>query len=165
MIESRVERQDPPLIAIPNEHKPVIAKLAHERCADFCVLGVCVPWHGTEVLSISDKSITVLAKHIQHELLPTQDVDENTGISAASLSALPLQVVEAAIKSIMNRNNYGLDVIPGGGKVPTAMCIWRWEVKDQHIDWLPKNSREKAEVRVAERIQVGFLCPTQTAQV
>jgi hypothetical protein len=31
MIEQRLERHEPPLPAIPDEHKPVIAKLAHER--------------------------------------------------------------------------------------------------------------------------------------
>jgi len=31
MIEQRIERQDPPLTAIPDEHKPLIVKLAQER--------------------------------------------------------------------------------------------------------------------------------------
>lgn len=31
MLEQRFERNDPPLSAIPEEHKPIIAKLAHER--------------------------------------------------------------------------------------------------------------------------------------
>jgi hypothetical protein len=105
----------------------------------------------------SDKTISILAKHIQHELIPAQDEDGDTDISVASLSILPLKVVEAAIKSIMVRNNYGLDRIPGSGKVPAALCVWRWEVRENYVDWLPKNSREKAEVRMAERLQVSHL--------
>lgn len=31
MLENRISRRDPPLPAIPDEHKPLIAKLAHER--------------------------------------------------------------------------------------------------------------------------------------
>lgn len=54
----------------------------------------------------------------------------------------------------MNRNNYGLDAPPGGGKVPAALCVWRWEVKEEHHEWLPKASREKADARSAERVQV-----------
>jgi len=54
----------------------------------------------------------------------------------------------------MQRNNYGLDC-NDGGKVPAALCVWRWEVKEQFRDWLPKNGREKAESRQAERIQVN----------
>ena len=69
---------------------------------------------------------------------------------------LPLNTVEAAIKSVVQRNNYGLDSI-GGIKVPAALCVWRWEVKEQHRDWLPKNVREKAEVRAAERVRVSML--------
>ncbi|KAG6821095.1 hypothetical protein H0H93_007254 [Arthromyces matolae] len=86
-------------------------------------------------------------------MLPTQEVDderENGG--ALAQAALPLDVVEAAIKTVLHRNNYGLDGI-AGGKAPAAVCVWRWEVKAQHRDWLPKNAREKAEQRLAERVQ------------
>jgi hypothetical protein len=31
MIERRIERQDPPLAAIPDEHKSLVVKLAQER--------------------------------------------------------------------------------------------------------------------------------------
>lgn len=54
----------------------------------------------------------------------------------------------------MSRNNYGLDAA-NGAKVPAALCVWRWEVKEEHRDWLPKNGRDKAELRMAERVQVG----------
>ncbi|RDB24271.1 hypothetical protein Hypma_008755 [Hypsizygus marmoreus] len=137
MLEDRIERQASPLTAIPEEHRPLIAKMAHERKSYF-----------------SDKTLAALSKHIRHELLPTQDEDEvQDGDSSPASLALPLSAVEAAIKLIMQRNNYGLDGI-GGGKPPAAVCVWRWEVKEQHRDWLPKHGREKAENRLAERIQV-----------
>jgi hypothetical protein len=72
-------------------------------------------------------------------------------------ASLPLSVVEAAVKSILIRKNYGLDAPLGGGKLPTALCVWRWEVKEEHRDWLPKAVREKADGRLAERIQVSML--------
>ncbi|KAH7912148.1 hypothetical protein BJ138DRAFT_1172111 [Hygrophoropsis aurantiaca] len=130
MLEQHIQKQQPPLTSIPDEHKPLIAKLAHE----------------------SDKSIAPLAKQIRAELLPTQDEDEDIQSHASASAALPLLVVEHAIKLIMNRNNYGLEG-PLGFKLPSAVCIWRWEVKDAYRDWLPKSGREKAEVRLAERIQ------------
>jgi hypothetical protein len=86
--------------------------------------------------------------------MPAQDEDEEYDNSSSALAALPMSAVEAAIKSVVQRNNYGLDGI-GGAKAPAAFCIWRWEVKEQHRDWLPKNAREKAEVRVAERVRVS----------
>lgn len=69
------------------------------------------------------------------------------------LAALPLSAVETAIKAVMERNNYGLDG-SGSGKAPAAVCVWRWEVKEDHRDWLPKSGREKADNRLAERVQV-----------
>jgi len=33
MLERRIERRDPPLTTCPDEHKPLIAKLANERYA------------------------------------------------------------------------------------------------------------------------------------
>ena len=32
MLEERLAVKEPPLRTIPNEHKPVFAKLVHERC-------------------------------------------------------------------------------------------------------------------------------------
>ncbi|KAG6919970.1 hypothetical protein DXG01_013319 [Tephrocybe rancida] len=132
MLEERIKRQAPPLTAIPDEHRPLIVKLTHE----------------------SDKTLPVLSKQIRQELLPTQDDDEGEGATAIAHTALPLTTVEAAIKAVMQRNNYGLDGL-GGGKAPAAVCVWRWEVKDQHREWLPKNAREKAEIRMAERVQAS----------
>lgn len=71
-------------------------------------------------------------------------------------ASLPLSTIEAAIKSVLNRNNYGLDAPSSGGKVPAALCVWRWEVKEGYHDWLPKVSKEKADGRLAERVQVGL---------
>ncbi|KAG6888480.1 hypothetical protein C0995_007906 [Termitomyces sp. Mi166 len=130
MLEERIKRQASPLTAIPDEHLPLIVKLSHE----------------------SDKTLSALTRHVRQEMLPTHDDDEKEGGAAIAQVALPLHAVETAIKAVMQRNNYGLDGI-GGGKAPAAVCIWRWEVKDQHRDWLPKNAREKAESRLAERIQ------------
>ncbi|TFK42940.1 hypothetical protein BDQ12DRAFT_677051 [Crucibulum laeve] len=131
MIEERIKQHLPPLDKIPDEHKPLIAKLAHE----------------------SDKTLPTLSKHIRGELMPTQDEDEGDDDKVANTSAiLPLNVVEGTIKTILNRNNYGLDAL-SGGKPPAAVCVWRWEVKEVHREWLPKNGREKAEARLAERMQ------------
>ncbi|KAF8061551.1 chromatin assembly factor 1 subunit A-domain-containing protein [Lyophyllum atratum] len=127
MLEERIERKAPPLVAIPDEYHPLIAKLAHE----------------------SDKTLAALSKHILQELLPSQDDDEGR---ASAAQALSLSAVETAIKTIVQHNNYGLDAI-GGGKARAAVSVWRWEVREQHRDWLPKNAREKAERRIAERVQ------------
>jgi len=95
----------------------------------------------------------MLAKHIHHELLSTLDDEEKS--ASAITAALPLTVVEEAIKSVLIRNNYGLEA-PLGVKLPAALSVWRWEVRSEYLDWLPKNSREKAEARLAERTQVRF---------
>lgn len=89
-------------------------------------------------------------------MLPTDDDDDDDTRKAAAVKVLPQSVVEASIKSIMSRNNYGLDS-SDGTKPPAAVCVWRWEVKDQHTDWLPEKAREKAEHRFAERVQVSQL--------
>ncbi|KAG2061654.1 hypothetical protein BDR06DRAFT_925552 [Suillus hirtellus] len=129
MIEQRIESQDPPLTSIPDEHKPLIVKLAQE----------------------SEKGVTPLAKHIRSELLPSFDEDDDSSRESISV-ALPLLVVEHAIQSLMVRTNYGLDG-PSGYKLPPVVCVWRWEVRDDYRDWLPKSAREKAETRIAERVQ------------
>ncbi|CDO70716.1 hypothetical protein BN946_scf184798.g31 [Trametes cinnabarina] len=128
MLEQRLEAKEPPLSAIPEEHKPVIAKLVHE----------------------SDKNLQALSKHVQQQLLPAVDEDEEENLHA---SVLPLHAVEAAIKSVAKRVNYGLDAPAGGAKVPAAWLIWRWEVCDSCRDWLPKNAWEKVDNRFRERQQ------------
>ncbi|KAF8162912.1 hypothetical protein B0H34DRAFT_299811 [Crassisporium funariophilum] len=129
MLEERINKQEPPLSSFPEEHKPLIAKLAHE----------------------SDKSLITLSKHIHQELLPTLDEDDDKNTPTVT-AALPLNIVENAIKAVLIRNNYGLDA-PLGVKLPAIVSVWRWDVRSEHFDWLPKNSREKAESRLADRVQ------------
>lgn len=64
--------------------------------------------------------------------------------------------MEAAIKSVLQRHNYGIDTPSGTGKLPAGLCIWRWEVKEEYRDWLPKAAREKADARLAERVEVRY---------
>jgi hypothetical protein len=100
----------------------------------------------------SEKGVIPLAKHIRSELLPSFDEDDESSRENISV-ALPLLVVEHAIQSLMVRTNYGLDG-PLGYKLPPIVCVWRWEVRDDYRDWLPKSAKEKAEARIAERVQV-----------
>ncbi|KAJ8597869.1 hypothetical protein M405DRAFT_778944 [Rhizopogon salebrosus TDB-379] len=129
MIEQRLDRQDPPLAAIPDEHKSLIVKLAQE----------------------SDKGLVPLAKHIRSEILPSFDEEDSSRRERIS-TILPLLVVEHTIQSLMVRTNYGLDG-PLGHRLPSIVCVWRWEVRDAYRDWLPKSAKEKAETRITERIQ------------
>lgn len=99
-----------------------------------------------------------LSKHIQHELLPAQDEDDEEGCKEIQ-AKLPLEVIEKAIKATVTRVNYGLDIsripnAPLGAKVPVAWQLWRWEVKEEHREWLPKAARDKAMIRLGERRQV-----------
>ena len=106
----------------------------------------------------SDKSLAILAKHIKTELLPTQNEDEDTndGRTADISTSLPLLAVESAIKSVLERNNYGIDATSDTGKLPAGLCIWRWEAKKEYRDWLPKAARERADGRHAERVEVSY---------
>lgn len=128
-----------------------LSQSLHTKGIQHC-FGVASRW---TFVSHSDKTLTILTKHIHHELLPTLD-EEDGGLVSAVASALPLTSVEEAIKAVLVRNNYGVEA-PTGVKLPTALCVWRWEVRAQYMDWLPKNCREKAEARLAERIQVCYL--------
>jgi hypothetical protein len=152
MLEQRVERGDPALQAVPEEHQPVIAKLVHERCVSiqtYSHIIDCRPFR-------SDKTLSALAKYVYHQLIPAQeDLDEKFK-SSPFASSFPMSVVEAAIKSVASRNNYGLDGVVAG-KAPAAICAWRWEVKEECSNWLPKAALEKAEARRLERIQVHVL--------
>ncbi|KZT28551.1 hypothetical protein NEOLEDRAFT_1175854 [Neolentinus lepideus HHB14362 ss-1] len=127
MIQQRLQDREPPLNTIPSEHKPVLGKLVHE----------------------SDKSLSALCKHIQEQLLPADEEDE--GISTSN-TALPLTVIETEVTSIAHRKNYGLDSCPDGGRIPSSLCVWRWELDRQLWAWLPKSAREKAESRHQERM-------------
>jgi chromatin assembly factor 1 subunit A len=107
----------------------------------------------------SDKTLAALSKHIQHELLPAQDEDDEEGCKEIQ-AALPIEIIEKAVHGIATRVNYGLDIskipnAPLGGKIPVAWQVWRWELKDEYREWLPKSSRDKASVRLFERRQVS----------
>ncbi|KAH9484042.1 Chromatin assembly factor 1 subunit A [Psilocybe cubensis] len=125
MLEDKINAKES-FSVFPEEFKPLIAKLAHE----------------------SDKTLNALAKYVHQELLPAA----HDAVAPATSAVLPVHLIECAIQEIMTRNNYGIDV-PLGVKPPAAICVWRWEVKPDHISWLPKNSIGKAELRQAERIQ------------
>lgn len=101
----------------------------------------------------SDKTLPVLAKQIRNQLVPAQD----EGGGPNSVDNLPLSAVEIAIQLILTRTNYGLDAPELGMKVPAAVAVWRWEVKTEYWQWLPKNSQDKALQRQQERIQVCYL--------
>ncbi|KIK97080.1 hypothetical protein PAXRUDRAFT_825292 [Paxillus rubicundulus Ve08.2h10] len=131
MLDQHVQNQDQPLASIPDEHKPLIVKLAQE----------------------SDRSVIPLAKQIRSVLLPGQGEVEDSHRANLEL-ALPLPVVEHAIKLVMTRTNYGLDTALAQ-KLPAAVCVWRWEVQDAYKAWLPKSARENAETRMAERIHAS----------
>ena len=100
--------------------------------------------------SHSDKTLHALAKSVQSELVPSHD---NDGVKLDASSVLPLDAIEQAIKAVATRCNCGLESISGASKVPAALNAWRWEVKEDHIDWLPKAAKEKLETRLAERRQ------------
>ncbi|KAI0807211.1 hypothetical protein C8Q74DRAFT_46269 [Fomes fomentarius] len=129
MLEERLASKQPPLTAVPDEHRPVIAKLVHE----------------------SDKTLQALCKHVQQELLPAVDEDEEEDSTIPAV--LPLETVESAIQTVARRVNYGLDTPEAGGKVPAAWLLWRWEVTDQCREWLPKAAKEKVDNRLRERQQ------------
>jgi chromatin assembly factor 1 subunit A len=153
MLEQRLKQQESPLDVFPDEHRPLIAKLCHERFGNNHLTN---KWLHEPIVS-SEKSLTVLAKHVHHELLPAQDeCDEDDTVSPSLV--LPVHLVEAAIKLTLTRVNYGLDNygldIPLGLKVPASLCIWRWEVKDEYRHWLPKAAKDKIEARLADRLQV-----------
>jgi hypothetical protein len=95
-----------------------------------------------------------LAKHIQGQLLPIQDDDDDDAEGASKyIAAFPLATIEDAIKCTLSRNNYGLEP-PPGGKSNSSVSVWRWEVKPEHKDWLPEKVREKAAGRHMERVRV-----------
>lgn len=76
------------------------------------------------------------------------EVDE-ANLGGASVATL---AIESAILRVCDRVNYGIDWTE---KVSAATSVWRWEVKEQMYDMLPKASRERFESRLAERKQVS----------
>ncbi|KAH8983583.1 hypothetical protein EDB86DRAFT_3050268 [Lactarius hatsudake] len=123
-LESRTQRQEPPLAQIPQNYWPLIAKFTQE----------------------SDKTIAALSKHIQQELTPDDDDDTD-----CSVPVLPLGAIEDVVKLLANRVNYGIECPLT--KTPAALCVWRWELNQEYLSFLPKVSREKVDARLADRIQ------------
>lgn len=99
----------------------------------------------------SDKTIVTLSKHIQKELVPDDDDDEDTDCSACTL---PLSAIEGVVKLLATRVNYGIE--SPHAKTPAALCVWRWELNQEYLSFLPKVSREKVDARLADRIQVSW---------
>lgn len=153
MLEEHISRQEPPFSNFPDEHKPLVAKLAHERSVLSLMWQVDLK---NLIHELSDKTLAMLSKHIHHELLPTLDDEDDRALATSTAAALPLSLVENVIDEVLVRKNYGLEA-PLGVRLPAAVSVWRWEVRNEYWDWLPKNSREKAESRQAERSQVSFL--------
>ena len=98
--------------------------------------------------TFSDKTITTLSKHIQQELAPDDDDIDNLA------SILPLSAIEDVVKVLATRVNYGIE--SPLARTPAALCVWRWELKQEYLGFLPKVSREKVDARLADRIQVSL---------
>ena len=100
----------------------------------------------------SDKTLQALAKYVHSQLLPS-DIDDDGEDSHVS-EQLPPHSVESAIIHVAIRVNYGVETMPNQAKVPSHLCIWRWEVDEQNFHWLPKTSRDKLRNRLCERRKV-----------
>jgi chromatin assembly factor 1 subunit A len=141
-LESRAQRQEPALVQIPQNYWPLIAKFTQERCGPF-------PPLLTQAKHVpSDKTIMALSKHIQQELVPDDDED-----SECPASILPLGAIEGVVKLLATRVNYGIE--SPLAKSPAALCVWRWELNQDYLPFLPKVSRDKVDARLADRIQVS----------
>ena len=142
-LESRAQRQEPALVQIPQNYWPLIAKFTQERCVPFLPLL-------TQAKRVpSDKTIVALSKHIQQELVPDNDDDD----SECPASILPLSAIEGVVKLLATRVNYGIE--SPLAKTPAALCVWRWELNQDYLLFLPKVSRDKVDARLADRIQVS----------
>ncbi|KAI0303427.1 hypothetical protein B0F90DRAFT_1371375 [Multifurca ochricompacta] len=121
-LELQAQRQEHPLTQIPQNYWPLIAKFTQE----------------------SDKTIIALSKYIQQELAPDNGDDADCLVPTLALSA-----IEDVVKLLATRVNYGIET--SLAKTPAALCIWRWELKPEFIDFLPRISREKVETRLVDR--------------
>jgi chromatin assembly factor 1 subunit A len=83
-----------------------------------------------------------LARNIRKILIPDSD--------ANAVDKCPLPVIEAALNTVAERVNYGLD------STVTSLCEWRWEAKD--YDMLPSDLHDKLNARRVERVKVHFGC-------
>lgn len=132
---------EPPLTEIPQSYWPLIAKFTQERYA------YILPFRSLGKHLSSDKTIAGLSKYMQQELAPDDGDDVD-----CSVSILPLSVIEDVVKMLATRVNYGIE--SALTKTPAALCVWRWELKQEYLCFLPRVSREKVEARLADRIQV-----------
>ncbi|KAF9264861.1 hypothetical protein L218DRAFT_209809 [Marasmius fiardii PR-910] len=119
-----------PMTEVQAEYKPLIVKMAHE----------------------SDKTLTSLAKHIHSQLLPNDDDEDESFDSAMIAQVFSVSIVEKAIQTTMDRNNYGIELDPAT-RIPNVLCVWRWEAKESFKYCLPKTTLEKVASRIAERAQ------------
>jgi chromatin assembly factor 1 subunit A len=120
----------------------------------------------------SDKSIAALCKSIKQQLLP--EALDDALKSASSIDRLPNSCLERAVLNVAERINYGADLqhTPSSSnnktvlKVPTGLCIWRWEAKERSL--LPAQIQEKAESRRNERLaakkELGLLIDSLNEQ-
>ncbi|KAI3610383.1 chromatin assembly factor subunit [Moniliophthora roreri] len=130
MIQQLVSTVGTPITELEMEYRPLIVKLAYE----------------------SDKTLPALARHINSQLLPSEDDDDDAVNAAAASQLLSTTVIEQTIQATMDRKNYGLES-DLTNKLPTSVCVWRWEAKEPYKDCLPKNAQEKVASRLAERVK------------
>lgn len=98
----------------------------------------------------SDKTIGPLARHIQQSLTP-EDLEEDEYANSLA-NPLTLPSIERAIQSVADRVNYGMDWVE---RTPASLSVWRWEVREDKREFLPRASRERLESRISERLQVS----------
>lgn len=76
---------------------------------------------------------------------------EDLNASAKTAAPISNAALETAILGMADRINYGIESTE---KVPSPLCIWRWELKDDRRLWLPKSAHEKAADRLKDRQMV-----------
>ncbi|KAG8751096.1 hypothetical protein FRC12_012608 [Ceratobasidium sp. 428] len=127
-----------PLKEFPTAHLPLIAKLVHERYEHpfghtFCLL---TPKTSEETYHHAGNRI--------HKLLAAQ-MPSAAANGATGDSVLPKSVVDAAVRAVSDRTNWGVENGVSGA------TIWRLEVKDRGM--LPPEFRQICEERWKERNQ------------
>ncbi|KAI9342496.1 chromatin assembly factor 1 subunit A-domain-containing protein [Zopfochytrium polystomum] len=108
-----------PLDEFPADFSPLLAKLVQEK----------------------DVGLLALAKQVKKALCPKHDDQEHECLSQ--------KILEAAVKDIAARTNYGLAV----ESAPSHVSIWRWEVENMKL--LGEDIGAKVEERRAHRKQAA----------
>lgn len=148
--ESKSKEGVSTLDTFPEEHLPLLAKLVQERYDSI------LPWHAIipNEKCRSEKTSYVLSKHVHEALKPLSEESSTSGADAPVTfsTVFPQAIIEVAIVALGDRVNYGLD---GPGKIPAALCLWRWEVKEKYRGWLPASVQDKLQARRVERQQVS----------